>query len=167
MNNLKVILSFIGLFPCIFCASQQVNFSIHGHLQNRTASEKVFIQGDIDEVVSLDINRDFTYSRSLKEPGLLLLKTENSYACGIWVNEGPIDVSIEEYYLEGMGSAKKKLLRVTAISGPLETEKNQWFIDENALNTKYLHLPIGQRNDTISQLSRPELGCLQNNQKWI
>jgi len=159
MKKIKPLLVFAGIFVYTYCFPQQVHFTINGHLQNKSTSEKLFLQnGEINEEVSLNNNKAFTYTGILDNPGWLLIKTENSYAWGIWVNNGQIDVTLEEYYGEVMDSTGKKLLKITAISGPPETEKNQWFIDyRNTLATKYHAVPQSQRNDSIVSYYYPAL----------
>src|SRR5206468_12169481 len=110
-----------------FFAFSQINFTIKGHLQNESSSNKVFLQGDISETLPLENHKTFLYSGTLPKPGLLLIKTEKTYAWAIWVNEGNIDVTLKEYYRTDSDSADKKLLKVISIAGPPETEKYQWF----------------------------------------
>ncbi|HVG42006.1 MAG TPA: TlpA disulfide reductase family protein [Chitinophagaceae bacterium] len=150
MNWLKTVLHFIGILASVYSFAQPVNFTLKGKLTNKTTATKVYLQGDINEEVLLTNEKSFVYTGSLPKSGLLLVKTDNSYAWGIWITDGTIDVTLEEWYSEGMDSAGKKLLKVTGISGPAETEKNQWFINYiNQLNQRYPLMPTAQRKDSV------------------
>jgi thiol-disulfide isomerase/thioredoxin len=156
MNTLKRIQLPVSLLLYSFCASQQVNFTINGHLQNKSESKKVFLMGEINKELFLDSNNNFTYTGSLTGPGILLLKTENSGAWAVWINEGEINVVMQEYYLDGANTTGRKLLRFTSLEGPAETVKNQWFVDyRNNLVSKFNHIPINQRPDTVNKYYYP------------
>ena len=130
LKNLKTIFIFLGLFLIVCCNAQEVQFTINGYLQNQSLSKKVFFPGQTTQEVPLDSNNHFTYSGVFKEPGLLSFHTENSWEwVGIWVGEGQINITLEEYATAAMDPKGKKLLKISSIKGPEESEKNQWFFE--------------------------------------
>jgi peroxiredoxin len=159
MNKSKGIITFIALTVCTLCFAQQINFTIKGRLSNESTSNKVFLQEeDINAIVPLTGNREFSYSGSMPNNGLLQISTNNSYAWSIWVAEGSIELTLEEYSMEGVGSDGKNLLKITSLTGPPETEKRQWFIDNwNALNVRLSATPLNERRDSVSKYFFPVL----------
>jgi thiol-disulfide isomerase/thioredoxin len=146
----RILTVFAVLLFCTYCFSQPIKFSLRGHLTNPSNSEKFFLQGEINEEVALENNRDFSFTGSLPKPGFLLIKTDNSYAWKIWIDEGNIELAVEEYLPADMDKNGKKLLRINSIKGPLETEKGESFIQyQNHLANRFKRLPKDQRNDSI------------------
>jgi thiol-disulfide isomerase/thioredoxin len=157
LKKLDTILIFFSLYLSVFCSAQEVHFTINGYLKHQSLSKKVFFPGQTIEEVPLDSNNHFTYTGVFKESGGLSFHTENSWEwIEIWVGEGQINVTLEEY--AGIDSNGKKLLKVISISGPEESEKNQWFRDyRNELNVKYNGLPLSIRKDSIAKQLHPFL----------
>jgi thiol-disulfide isomerase/thioredoxin len=99
--------------------------------------------------LTVDENKKFSYSGTLEEPELAFLKTDHSLNSGIWITSGTINIDFEERNFDSTG--KRKYLKVLSITGPAETEKNQWFFDyRNYLNAQFQHLPANQKKDSIA-----------------
>jgi peroxiredoxin len=64
---------------------------------------------------------------------------------------------LEEYQLDNDNPAKK-LLRITSLSGPPETEKNEWFIQQqNSLSMRFRSLPQAWYRDSMTKYFDPLL----------
>jgi thiol-disulfide isomerase/thioredoxin len=152
----KILLTLLGLTA--FCAAycQQVNFTIKGRLNNKSAADKIILQGgSINTEIKLTPNNEFFYQGSLPSPDNLFIKTNHSGAWTIWVTNGEIDLTLEEYYLDGI---TVPLLRINALTGPLETEKRKWLDDcFKKTISQFKSLPKQQFKDSMAKYFYPYL----------
>ncbi len=127
MRRLLVILfTFISLLSF----GQAVNFIISGNFLDQTTSKTIYINGlSLYDSIKLDAGNAFQYQGKLEKPGPVMLSTENSYSCTVWVNGGGIQVELEEFEKPGKNKSDTKYLKIHSIKGNDETEACQRLID--------------------------------------
>ena len=113
-----------------------------GKLTNATKSHKLFILGvdtKFRDSIQLNENNSFTYIGKLKNPGIVMLSTENSYYTAIWVNSGDVSILMKEDIILYKGKPSSKFsLNIDSIQGHFETNAFQYvYKTQDRLNNKY------------------------------
>ena len=154
---MRYLVLFFFCLKANFSFSQQVNFSFKGRINKDSKAEVLFLQGsNLDVKIPISSNKEFSYEGSLPEADELFIKTDKSYAWTIWVANGNIDVTLQEWELDTPDPSGKKFLKITTISGPAETEKFQWFADQRKeLSSRHPSKTPAQYNDTMAKYFDP------------
>ena len=139
--------------------AQPVNFSLKGRINKDSKAEKLYLQGNFINVeIPITADREFFYKGYLAEAEECFIKTDNSYSWTIWIASGQIDVTLQEWELDKPDPSGKKLLKITALTGPPETEKLEWFIKQkNTISRGFGKLPFPQYKDSMAKYFDPLL----------
>ena len=129
-----------------------------GKLTNATKSHKIFIAGSstkFRDSIQLNENNSFTYIGKLKNPGIIMLSTENSYFTPIWVNSGDVNILIkEDVYFNNGKPFSKFYLNIDSIQGHFETNTFQYISKtRDRLSNKYQIREFNPNDSVMLQLS--------------
>lgn len=143
----------------LFGFSQQANFTIKGRINKDSKAETLYVQGSFINIeIPITAEREFFYKGTLVHPEECFIKTDNSFAWSLWVTNGEIDVTLQEWELDPPDTSGKKFLKISALSAPAETEKSQWFKEQQSLISRgFGKLSFAQFRDSMSKYFDPLL----------
>jgi thiol-disulfide isomerase/thioredoxin len=143
-----------------FCWAQNTNITITGRLKENSGAKKVYVKGNKLKIeVPVSLNKEFSYVGFLSEPELCSIETDKSNPLRIWITTGEINITLEEYDETTTDPLGKKRLRINAISGPVEVEKYQWFVEEQVrVGKRFPWMPsYAQYKDSMAKYYDPLL----------
>ena len=151
-----IVISIINLSS--FPQPPKIKFTIKGKVLNADKSTKIKFSGEESYEVTLRPDKSFEVKGTLPQPGTMIFSTNNSYSWVIWMAEGEVNLTLEEYYPAGADTTKRRYLKIVDISGQSETVKQHQFVQRwNGLVRQYMHIPLEQRKDTIVNTIYPEI----------
>lgn len=153
---LLIVLSAISLSSCPQKA--KIKFTIKGKVLNADKSTTIKFSGEEVYKTTLNPDKSFEIKGTLPEPGTMLFFTDNSFAWALWVAEGDIDLTLEEYYLPTSDTTKKRYMRIVSASGSPETVADyqlgqRW----NELIKTYAKVPKEALQDSLVNAIYPEI----------
>lgn len=119
----------------------------------------VYINGNhLNAAIPISADGSFFFQGTISQSGDCFIKTDNSYAWGLWVAKGEIDLSLQQRESDKSDTTGKFLLKIIAITGPAETEKSQWFKEQKSLfGKKFGELPPAHFRDSMAKYFDPLL----------
>jgi thiol-disulfide isomerase/thioredoxin len=137
--------------------SQSASFTLKGQINRDSKAKKIYLQGNsINIEIPITIGGTFFYKGALSQPEECILKTDRSKNTRLWITSGEIDVTLHEGEIDKSDASGRKELKITALSGPAETEKLQWLkVQQIEFSRQIKNVTFAQYKDSMAKYFDP------------